>query len=211
MKKLILIVWGALLLVKQGTIIGMEKATAKIGVVEITVLQANIVGAHDINAIVHPTTFDLKHYNTTVGANLGIADPEWLNSAKKLYNLSQNLGFRQQKIRAFISPTSELRGQEVKWVINAAGPTGEDPEWEKKLKKTYLDILNIANKSKYQIKSLALPPISSITTFSWDANHRKVITPTKEANIAISAINQFIQQNPNPVFKEIYLTTKPKA
>lgn len=204
MKKSIIITWIALLLIKQGIIAGDEQKllTTKIHGTTIVVKQGNITQEKDIDAIVNAANFDLAHGGGVAGV-LRKADPEWNNYCAKQIETFKKDGFKDGGIRAVITPTFELKKRKVQYIINAVGPEGNDPQWEAKLKKTYLDALDVSNGNG--IKNIVFPPIST-GIFAKNSKGKVVITPSKAAKIAISATSEFLQNNPDQ-FKTIQFTS----
>jgi len=215
MKKLIIIIWTALLLIKQGTIQGMhaevdmKEILIKIGEVNIIVKQSDIAKEENVDAIVNPANFKLEH-SAGVAEALAVADPEWNSHCiENKEDLVSKSKFQGNATRALITPTFRLRNQGVKWIINAVGPSGIDSDWKKKLKTTYLHTLSLeTNLGNEPIKSLIFPPISTgIFAFK---SRKVVITPTKAAEIAISTVRTFILSNNKSPLKKIYFTSRKK-
>jgi len=213
MKKSIIITWIALLLIKQGIIAGDEQKlltwwdnTTKIHGTTIIVKQeshCNITQEKNVDAIVNAANFNLAHGGGVAGA-LREADPEWDKyCAKEIENFKKD-GFKDGGTRAVVTPAFELKKRNgIQYIVNAVGPEGDDPQWEAKLNKTYLDVLDSAN--KYGIKNIVIPPIST-GIFAKNAKGKVVITPGKAAKIAISATKEFLQNNPDQ-FQTIQFTS----
>lgn len=212
MKKSIIIISGILLLIKQGTIIGMEAIRKPIEVtlsknVKIIIQQKNIAETKNIDAIVSPTTFNLDN-NLGVAKALATADPQWdEESRENIKTLRKKYYFKKGKTRSAITPTFKLKYNGVKWIINTVGPEGSNPNWEKLLREAYFHTLFAADKHK--VRDIIFPPISTGNN-SLDSDGRVVITPTKAATIAFSAIQTYIHQNPRSFIRKIYFTSRPE-
>ncbi len=168
----------------------------------IRVEQGNITQKKHVGAIVNPANFLLAHGAGVAGA-LRKADPEWnKHCTEKIENFKED-GFKDGGIRAVITPAFELKKNDIQYIVNAVGPEGNDPQWEAKLKKTYLDALTVAN--DHGVESIVFPPIST-GIFAKNAKGKVVIIPSKAAKIAISATREFIQKNPHK-FKTIEFTS----
>ena len=162
--------------------------------VEIFVEQGNITEAKDIDAIVFSTNFELDLSRTRIGTALATADPEWAK-------IRGNKDFHEGKIRALITMTKQLWGKQgVSYIINAVGPEKTDKQSENTLRKTYEDILNVAN--SVRLKSLIFSPISSGISEEDNAGS-VIITPIQEAQIAVSVIEAFIKNNEGHALQKI--------
>jgi len=205
MKKSIIITLIALLLIKQGITASDEQKllTTTIHGTTIVVKQGNITQEKDVDAIVNAANFNLAHGGGVAGV-LRKADPEWNEyCAKKIENFKKD-GFKDGGIRAVITPAFELKKRNgIQYIVNAVGPEGNDPQWETKLKQTYLDAFTVAN--EHGIKNIVFPPIST-GIFAKNSKGKVVITPSKAAKITISAVKEFLQKN-QPQFEKIQFTS----
>ena len=206
MRKLIIITWVALLLIKQGIMVGGEQKqfTTTICGTKIVVKQGDITQEEGVAAIVNAANFDLVH-DDGVAKALKEADPRWDNICKeKIKNFKKN-GFKDGGMRAVVTPAFALNG--IQYIVNAVGSDGNYPGWEDQLKKTYLDTLTVSKEC--DIKSISFPPIST-GLFAKDAEEKVVITLDKAAKIAISATREFLQKN-RQSFREIRFTSIEKV
>jgi len=176
---------------------------------EIIINQGDITEAKDIGvlgAIVNPTNFNLD-YNGKVGKKLANADPEWSKVSRdniKKYRVEND--FKDGEMRAVITRTFRLAEQEeIYWIINMVVPEEDDREPENMLKKTFNDVLRVAH--QHGLTDVVFPQIST-DIFSRNQEGKVIITPTKEAKIAIAAVSEFIQQTSESSLRKIYFTSK---
>ena len=194
MKKLVIVVWITLLIVKQDTIVGMEEISTTINGVKLILEKDDITKAENIDGIVHPTNFNLD-LDTRIARALAKKNKDWNITKQTFLEQAYNKDFREGERRALsilLTPKSEK--QKLQWVINAVGPSGQDPDWKQKLEQTYKDALILANNR--ELSSLIFPPIST-GEFAQDGEGGVIITPTEAANIAITTVAKFIQNYPN--------------
>ncbi len=177
--------------------------TTKIHGTTIVVKQGNITQEKDVDAIVNAANFNLAHDGGVAGV-LRKADPEWnKHCVEKIKNFKDD-GFKDGGIRAVVTPVFELKKKNgIQYIVNAVGPEGYDPQWEAKLKKTYLDALTASN--KHGIKNIVFTPIST-GIFAKNLKGKVVITPSGAAKIAILAVREFFEKNQHQ-FDKIQFTS----
>jgi len=201
MKKSIIIIWGILFLIKQGTIIGAQELVETVMATSFFIKQGDITKERKIDIIVNPTNFNLE-FGGEISAALKKADPGWAGALirdKEAIMKAQNFG--EGKKRAIISHIFALRKeQKIKSIISAVGPTGTSPNWKFLLKKTYEDILSLAH--EHSIESIIFPPISTETN-SRGSDGTVVITPTEAAKIAVSATEDYVKKHPKTSLRKI--------
>jgi len=215
-RSIIIIIWGILLLIKQGSIIGAEKPVRyrileegytssgiKTIVAEqtihkkekwphIIINQVNITEAKNVEAIVS--------HNNTIEIGLGQFEPK-PTLTKKINELIKKKPFEQVFV---IEAPCILKQRGVKLIIRVFGPTGVDREWRSELKKIYMSILD---KAKNIVESVIISPIVSGVS-SRNAEGKVVVTPTEEAKIAVEALSEFILKNPQSLLRKIYFTSR---
>jgi len=211
MKKSIIIIWGILLLIRQGTMIGSQEwivpqeFRTKIGNTDIIIMQGDITRIENVNAIVNPTNYNLDS-NTEVAEALKEADPKWHSNT--LTKLASSKHFKEGKRRAIITRTGKsgkLRKNHIHYIISTVGPTGKDPEWESKLLTAYTQSLAIANISS--VESIIFPPISTgINSLNKDGT--VIITPYKAAKIATKVIKKYLDIYKKSSLKTIFFISK---
>ena len=130
MKKLIIIAWGILLFVTQGTTIGMEEEGMKeiladIDGVAVIVKQGHIADTKSVGAIVNETRFDLN-YNVGHSIPLSLQYEEWAKRKRDFPDFHEGGG-----MRAIISKTDEEpESQKAQHIIDAVGPEETDEGWK---------------------------------------------------------------------------------
>jgi len=151
-------------------------------------------------AIVAPTDFDLNN-DMDVAKKLAEDDPEWNeNSQTNIAHYRKENKFKDWYQRAIITNTVKLKDK-FPFIISAVGPKGTDMSWEYKFKDTFDHVLHLAE--EHGLEYVDIP--SLITGFSaLNQEGKVIITPTKEAEIAIAAATEFIQHNEQPTLKQIF-------
>jgi len=172
MRRSIIIIWGILLLIKQGAIIGSEKSQKYFlevlvpkgsnqffvakpvmsseeldiysGGIEIMIWRGDLTEERNTGVIVNPEDFSLSHGGEIAKA-LVSKDPKWKNLIMdKLLTYQEDQGFKDDGQRAILTPTFKLKEDwNIPWIINVVAPTGDDKDWKEKLEKSYDDILQV--------------------------------------------------------------------
>jgi len=222
MRRSIIIIWGILLLIKQGAIIGSEKsrkysleALVSKGSnpffiaepvmsseeldtyprdIKITVLQGDISEAKNVGAIVNPEDFSLSH-GGEIAKKLASEDSQWEEFIMdKLLYYQKNHNFKDGGQRAIVTPTFALKTDcNVPWIINVVAPKGDDKNWKRKLERSYDDILKaLIDSDGASVTNLAFPV--DIVLNKTNKKGKVIITPEEIAKAAVGSISKLFDR-----------------
>jgi len=180
MRKSIIIVWGILLLIKQGDIIGSDECT-----------YVSIPGSQIRHQICISQSLD----NSKLPNLLEVYEDD--SSDESRSRIPMLYGFYRYSI--YYDTYQEI------FDINF--PRGIDSKLKTRIEKTYRDLLDKAK--GYGIQNISFTSIFNESN-SLNLEGKVVITPTEEANIAISTIHKFFKENPKLPKYNIYFLLKKK-
>lgn len=165
----------------------------RFGQTKVVVMQGDITKQGKVDAIVNAANDELQH-NGGVARAISVAAGTEMQSYCNTITLDAD-GKRCKVGNAVVTDAFNLRKNGIKKIIHAVGPDcrikEQNKNKEKLLKKTYINILKVAQKNN--IRTLAMPAIST-AIFGYNI---KDATP-----IAIATVTDFIEKNPNS-FDEI--------
>ena len=181
---------------------------ATVNGVEFVLLAGDITRLKNVDALVNAANFNYLEYPGGLALAIKNAagplfDQEWKEGIETGFFKSE-YNFHDGENRAVLLPAHNLSNRNIKWIIQAVGPTGDDADWKSKLRTTYTNLIHLAETQK--LKTIAIPALSR-GIFAKNMYGKEEIGAREAARIAIRAIVDFVIKSKRSI-KKIYFVIR---